>query len=142
MPRIIVYTDGGSRGNPGPAGIGVVIKEPFLKEYGEYIGETTNNQAEYQAVVFALRKLKSLLGGKKAENAKVEVRVDSELVARQLNGEYKILDEDIQPLFIAVWNAKLDFKKVTFKSIGREENKEADRLVNQVLSQKLSKTLF
>ncbi|MEK7137969.1 MAG: ribonuclease HI family protein [Patescibacteria group bacterium] len=128
--RLIIYTDGGARGNPGPAALGVVVGD---KEYSEYLGEMTNNKAEYLALVFALKKAKALLGGKKAEEAELEVRMDSELIVRQLNGIYKIKEPDLQPLFIEVWNLRLDFKKVTFHHIPREQNKRADRLANQAL---------
>ena len=129
--KIIVYTDGGSRGNPGPAALGVVIIGSH--EYGERIGNTTNNIAEYKAVIFALKKVKQLVGNKKAGEVEVEVRMDSELIVRQLEGEYKIKDEDLQPLFIEVWNLKLDFKKVDFVHVRREKNKRADELVNEAL---------
>lgn len=132
--KIVVYTDGGSRGNPGPAAIGVVIND---KEYGEYLGEKTNNQAEYEAVIFALKKTKQLIGKAKAKESEIEIRMDSELVVKQLNGEYKILEENLQPLFIKVWNLKFDFKKVEFRHVPREENKGADRLVNKVLDARL-----
>lgn len=128
--RIIAYTDGGSRGNPGPAAIGVVLGG---REYGEYIGHATNNQAEYQAVIFALKKLKQTLGKKKTKETEVEVRIDSELIVKQLNGKYKILEKELQPLFLEVWNLRLDFKDVSFKHIQREENKIADGLVNKIL---------
>ncbi len=131
--KIVIYTDGGSRGNPGPAALGVVVGE---KEYSEYLGEMTNNQAEYRALVFALKKAKALLGGKKAEEAEIEVRMDSELIVKQLNAEYKIKEPDLQPLFIEVWNLRLDFKKVEFKHIRREQNKQADELVNRALDSK------
>ncbi len=128
--KLIIYTDGGARGNPGPAALGVVVGD---KEYSEYLGEMTNNQAEYRALVFALKKAKALLGGKKAGEAEIEMRMDSELIVRQLNGIYKIKEPDLQPLFIKVWNLRLDFKKVTFHHIPREQNKRADRLVNLAL---------
>ncbi|MEK9173395.1 MAG: ribonuclease HI family protein [Patescibacteria group bacterium] len=128
--KLVIYTDGGARGNPGPAALGVVVGD---KEYSEYLGEMTNNKAEYLALVFALKKAKALLGGKKAGGAEVEVRMDSELIVRQLNGIYKIKEPDLQPLFIEVWNLRLDFGKVIFKHIPREQNKRADRLVNQAL---------
>ena len=80
MKKLIIYTDGGARGNPGPAAIGVVVGE---KGYGEAIGNTTNNIAEYKAVIFGLKKAKSLLGGKKATEAEIEVRADSELIVSQ-----------------------------------------------------------
>jgi len=128
--KIVAYTDGGSRGNPGPAAIGIVIGS---KEYSEYLGEKTNNQAEYLAAVFALKKVKQLIGKKKAKEAEVEIRMDSELVTRQLGGRYKIMEKELQPLFVGVWNLRLDFKKVNFVYVPREENRRADVIVNKVL---------
>jgi len=147
MRKIIIYTDGGSRGNPGPSAIGVVFcneKGEIFKKYSQYLGENfTNNEAEYQAVIFAFKKFKSLFGKKLAKNSEIELRSDSELLIKQLRGEYKILEPKIQPLFIAVWNLKLDFKKVKFNFISREKNKEADRLVNEALdNQERSQKLF
>ena len=130
MPKFIIYTDGGSRGNPGPSAIGAVVG---LKEYGEQIGRTTNNVAEYSAVIFALKKAKQLLTKKKAEHIDVELRTDSELLVKQLKGEYKIKDRDLQPLFIEIWNLKQDFKSVSFTHITRDKNKKADSLVNKAL---------
>jgi ribonuclease HI len=136
MRKIIIYTDGGSRGNPGPAAIGAIFcneKNQIIKKYSEYLGESTNNEAEYQAVIFALEKFKALFGKKLAKSTEIELRSDSELLIKQLRGEYKILDEKIQPLFLKIWNLRLDFKKVKFKLISRQKNQEADRLVNEVL---------
>jgi len=137
MKKIIIYTDGGSRGNPGKAGIGVVFCNEMgqeIKKYGEYLGDNlTNNEAEYSAVIFALKKFKALFGKKLAENSEVEIRSDSEFLVKQMNGEYKVLDEKIQKLFIEVWNLKLDFESIKFKHIVREKNKEADRMVNESL---------
>jgi len=130
--KILVHTDGGSRGNPGPSAIGVVIGG---KEYGEYLGVKTNNQAEYQAVVFAFKKMKQILGKKKTKETEVLFRLDSELVVKQINGQYKILEPDLQPLFLEIWNARLDFKKVEFAHVPREENKIADKIVNHILDQ-------
>lgn len=129
-PRAVIYVDGGSRGNPGPGALGVVFfddRGKNIKEYSHYLGEVTNNQAEYEAVIFALQKAKQL----KFKN--VEIRVDSELVGRQLLGEYKIKDPDLQPLFIKAWNLRLDYEKVDIKIIPREQNKKADKLVNREL---------
>ena len=138
--KIIAYTDGGSRGNPGPAAIGVVIEgignEP--KQYNEFIGEATNNEAEYQAVIFALKKIRQLAGREILKQIQVEIRLDSELVAKQLNGEYKIEEEKLQPLFMTIWNLKFDFGNLSFKHIPREENRLADRLVNMCLDQQNS----
>jgi len=136
VKKIIIYTDGGSRGNPGPSAIGVVFcneKEHTIKNYSEYLGEATNNEAEYQAVVLALKKFKALFGKKLAKSSEIELRSDSELMIKQLNGEYKVLEPKIQQLFLDVWNLKLDFKKIKFKLIPRHKNKEADRLVNETL---------
>lgn len=139
---ITIYTDGGSRGNPGPAAFGVVIKySGGKKEYGEFIGRATNNQAEYRGVVFGLRKVKQLIGKEKAKEAQVEVCSDSELLVKQLNGEYKVLDEHIQQVWMEIWNLKLDFQKVDFKHIYREDNQEADQMVNVILDQEEDRLL-
>lgn len=139
MRKIIIYTDGGSRGNPGRAAIGAVFcneKEQVIRKHGEYLGDNiTNNEAEYQAVILALKKFKALFGKKLAQNTSIEIRSDSELIVKQLNGEYKILDAKMQPLFLEVWNLKFDFKQIKFKTINRERNKEADKLVNEVLDE-------
>lgn len=140
MNKIIIYTDGGSQGNPGPGGIGVVFcneKGQVIKEYSEYLGDkVTNNEAEYKAVIFALKKFKALFSKKLAKNTKVEIRSDSELLVKQLNSKYKIINEKIQPLFLKVWNLRFDFQKVVFKSVPREKNKEADSLANKAVKEK------
>ena len=137
MKKIIINTDGGSRGNPGPSAIGVVFsneKSQSLKEYSEYLGDNfTNNEAEYRAVIFALQKFKALFGKKLAQNSEIELKSDSELLIKQLDGEYKILDPKIQSLFLKVWNLRLDFKKIKFTLIPREKNKAADGLANRAL---------
>lgn len=134
--KLIVYTDGGSRGNPGEAALGVVVcdeKGNTIKEYGERLGVKTNNEAEYEAVIFALKKIKALFGKEKTKKMEIGVRMDSEFVMKQINGEYKIEEERMFPLFIAVWNLKMDFARVAFSHVPREKNKEADRLVNEAL---------
>ncbi len=135
--KLLINTDGGARGNPGPSAVGVVIKKDnqVVKKYGHYLGKATNNQAEYQAVIFALKKVKLLYGRKKAKSMELEFRVDSELLVKQLNHQYKIKEKELQPLFFEIWNSILDFKKVSFIHVGRGENKEADSLVNQALDQ-------
>ena len=130
MSKLVIYTDGGARGNPGPAAIGAVVDG---KEYAEAIGETTNNVAEYKAAIFALKKARHLLGHETAKEAEVEINSDSELMVNQLNGKYKVRESDLKTLFVEVWNLKQDFKKVTFNRIPREENKAADKLVNKLL---------
>ncbi|MDO8436000.1 MAG: ribonuclease HI family protein [bacterium] len=137
MKKIIIYTDGGSRGNPGQAAIGVVFcneKVQCFKNYTEYLGDNfTNNEAEYMAVIFGLKKFKALFGKKIAKTSDIEIRTDSELLVKQLKGEYKILEPKIQLLFIEIWNIKIDFQKIKFTHIPREKNKEADALVNEAL---------
>lgn len=144
MRKIIIYTDGGSRGNPGSSAIGVVFyneRGECFKNYSEFLGQATNNEAEYQAVIFALKKFKALFGKKIAENSEIEIKSDSELLVKQLKGEYKILESELQKLFIEVWNLKLDFKKIKFTLIPREKNKEADRIVNESLDNQNQKLL-
>lgn len=144
MEKIIVYTDGGSRGNPGPAALGVFI-ETLDKRFGEFLGTKTNNEAEYAAIVAALKKIKSLLGKEKAKQVAVECRMDSELACRQLNHQYKIENEKLQPLFLLVWNLMLDFGTVNFVHVPREKNTvadaEANKAMDAVQSQSRSKLL-
>ncbi len=130
MGKMLIYTDGGSRGNPGRAAIGAVIGN---KKYGELIGIATNNIAEYKAVIFALKKAKQLLGKEKSGETELEMNMDSELVYKQLTGQYKLKEESLWPLFIEIWNTKQEFKKVEFFHVLREKNREADKLVNQAL---------
>ncbi len=92
--KIIIYCDGGSRGNPGPAAIGIYVPQ-FKKEYSKFLGKATNNEAEYQSAIFALKKIKHLIGGEKAKNAEIEIKMDSELIVNQLSGKYKIKEQRI-----------------------------------------------
>ena len=97
MPKVIIYTDGGARNNPGPAGAGVVIMDGIQKiEFKKYLGERTNNWAEYEAVVLALTEAKKRGLGSRD----IEVRMDSELIQRQLTNEYQIKEETLWPMFI------------------------------------------
>jgi ribonuclease HI len=132
--KIIMFTDGGSRNNPGPAAVGVYI-ETLDKKYGEYIGTKTNNEAEYEALIFGLKKIRALVGKEKTKRCAVGCFLDSELVVKQLNHEYKLKEERIQKYFIEIWNLMLDFKAVSFTHILREKNKIADALVNEALDQ-------
>ncbi|MDO8584769.1 MAG: ribonuclease HI family protein [bacterium] len=136
--ELVISTDGGARGNPGPAAIGAVVGG---KPYGEYIGETTNNVAEYKALIFALKKAIALLGKEKAEETNIHCNMDSELIINQMNGIYKVKSTDLQPLFIEAWNLRQDFKSVRFTHIPREENKLADRMVNEALDKALKSSL-
>lgn len=139
MNKLEVYTDGGARNNPGPAGIGIVIGD---KEYAEYIGETTNNVAEYKAVIFALKKIRHLLGKTKLKNTEVIINLDSELVVSQLNGKYKILENELQSFFMEIWNLKFDFPRLKFNYIPREKNKKADYLANQAIDREVHSQSF
>ena len=140
MRKITIFTDGGSRGYPGQAAVGFLFcneKGQCFKEYSEYLGDNlTNNEAEYQALILSLQKFKAVFGKKLAANSEITIKSDSELLIKQLNGEYKLLDEKIQQLFLKIWNLKLDFKKVKFTLISRDKNKDADRLVNEALDSK------
>ena len=141
MRKLIIYTDGGSRGNPGPSAIGVVFTDgttgETLKTYGERVEDGTNNEAEYKAIIFALKKAKALYGKDNAKKMEVEMRMDSELACKQLSGEYKLSTTHIQQLFIEVWNLKTDFRKVTFTHIPRKQNALADAALNRALNSSL-----
>jgi ribonuclease HI len=136
MKKITIFIDGGSRGNPGPAAFGVVFateKGEISKRYSEFLGEKTNNEAEYEALIFALKKAKAVFGRERLKDIFFEVKSDSELLVKQMNGEYKIKNPEIQQLFLKAWNLKVDFPNLKISLIPREENKEADRLVNEIL---------
>ena len=126
--KATLYTDGGARGNPGPSAIGVILEIGGKgRGFKKYIGEATNNQAEYQAIIFGLEK------AKEAGVTEVQCCLDSELVVKQLNYEYKVKNKDLVPLFVRVWNLSKEFKKVSYKHIYREDNIKADKLVNEAL---------
>ncbi|RLC38113.1 ribonuclease H [Candidatus Falkowbacteria bacterium] len=128
--KLIIYTDGGARGNPGPAGIGAVIyseNKKKLAEVSEYIGKATNNQAEYRAIIAGIEKAKEIGA------LELQFFLDSELAVKQLNREYKVKNKELAPLFVRVYNATLGFKKVTFTHVRREFNKEADKLANKAM---------
>ena len=139
MFRYTIHTDGGSRGNPGPAAIGVVIEGGGIgkKEYGEHIGVTTNNEAEYQAVIFALKKIKQLIGNANTEKSELLFYLDSELLVKQLGHQYKVKEDKIQKLFLEVHNLRLDFGKVEFKHVLRGKNIQADKINNTIAAIKL-----
>ena len=140
---IIVHTDGASRGNPGPAAIGVVLEGPEIEKkiYCECIGKATNNVAEYKAIIFGLKKIKQLVGNKKSAGSSVHVYMDSELIAHQLNGRYKVKESNIQELFLELWNLRLDFENVVFEHVTRDKNREADKMANYALDKEENKLL-
>ena len=135
--KIIIYTDGGSRGNPGIAGAGAFITDSagkVLKEVSQYLGKGTNNFAEYEAVILGLQTLKKLFSKDKLKELDIEVKLDSQLIARQLSGEYQVKEETLFGQFIKVHNRQVkDFPKIMFTYIPREQNKEADRLANEAM---------
>jgi len=143
--KLTVHTDGGSRGNPGPAAAAFIIADSSgrpIKQSGVYLGVSTNNQAEYQAVLLALNWIQSQVQGLTfaeqrldLKGAKIDFYLDSELVARQLSGQYKIKSKELIPLALRVKNIQNLLSsqniQIAFYSIPRELNKSADRLVNQ-----------
>lgn len=135
MSTYLIHTDGGARGNPGPSATGYTITGPDISPvaHGEYIGETTNNIAEYSAAIQALTKLRVLLGQEKAESAQVIVHADSELLVKQVNGLYKVKNLELGKLFVQLYNVRQQFGRVTFLHIRREQNTGADRMVNKAL---------
>lgn len=135
MSKIIIYSDGGARNNPGPAGAGVVMYDGTRKlaEVKKFLGEKqTNNWAEYEALVLALTEAKKRgLAGRE-----IEVRMDSELIVRQMNDEYQVKEETLWPQYMKVHNLIVaHFHDVRFMHIPREKNKEADALVNVAIDE-------
>ena len=137
--HLIIYTDGGARGNPGPAGAGVVIYqekgdgEELAEQFGKYIGEQTNNVAEYTALLLAIQRAREVGA------TSVDFMMDSELVVKQMRREYKVKEPNLAVFFTKVWNETAHFKKVTFTHIPREKNKAADKMVNEAIDRALGK---
>jgi ribonuclease HI len=129
--KLVVHVDGGARGNPGPAAAAAVVSDPadgtVLDEATELLGETTNNVAEYRGLLLGLQRARSLGADE------VEVYNDSELVAKQLNGEYKVKHEAMKPLHAAALEALAGFRRWSIRSVPRAQNADADALVNQAL---------
>lgn len=134
--KLKLFTDGGARGNPGPAAIGVLICDEHggtVSEYGEVIGEATNNVAEYRALIEGLKKAREL------KATELECGLDSELVVKQLKGEYRVKDYKMQKLFDEVRKTERYFERVTYTHFKREVEpmQRADQLVNFALDEKL-----
>jgi ribonuclease HI len=128
--RVIVHVDGGARGNPGPAAAAAVVSDAdgqVLDEAAEVLGVTTNNVAEYRALLLGLRRARELGA------AEIEVVNDSELVAKQVNGEYKVKHSDLKPLHRAATEVLEEFDSWSVRSVPRAQNAHADALVNQAL---------
>ncbi|EKD46967.1 MAG: Ribonuclease H [uncultured bacterium] len=137
--HVRLYTDGGARGNPGPSGAGFVIyalndqdqeAEKIFAD-GKYLGDATNNIAEYEAVILGLTKALEL------NASSVDLVMDSELIVKQLNGEYKVKNEGLAQKYLQVHNLLYRFERVTFRHVRREFNKEADAQVNKALDKAL-----
>lgn len=137
--RIVCYTDGGARGNPGPAGAGAVLAKAdgaVIAELSQFLGNATNNFAEYAAVLLALKELKRRFGSK-TKTLHIDMRMDSQLIQRQLAGEYQIKEPGLVPQFIEIHNMRVkDFPYITFTHVPREKNKDADRLANDAMDRK------
>lgn len=131
---VIINTDGGARGNPGPAAAGFVIRDAAddqtVFEGGIYIGRATNNVAEYTGVIAALKTALSLAA------SSVVLLSDSELLVRQVNGQYRVRNAGLKPLFQQVKQLQAQFARCEFRHVRREENALADRLVNQAIDAK------
>jgi ribonuclease HI len=128
--KLEIFTDGAARGNPGPAGIGVVIfneEKAVIEEYKEFIGDTTNNTAEYKALLAALKT------AKKYAPCSISFCLDSELVVHQMKGQWKVRDANLSGLHDQASALLSNFEKVEFKHVPREQNKLADKLANQAL---------
>ncbi len=130
--KLIIYTDGGSRGNPGPAAIAYLILDSsgkIMRESAKFIGTKTNNQAEYLALISALESAAELKGNQ------IVCEIDSQLVARQLNGEYEVKNPELKKLWQETRRLARKFAICTFNHVPRTETciQEADRLVNQTL---------
>jgi ribonuclease HI len=128
--KLVVHVDGGARGNPGPAGIGVVVSTSegdVLRELGERIGPATNNVAEYRALLRGIEVARELGA------TELEIINDSELVAKQLTGAYRVKHPAMRPLFTEAMSALRDFDSWRIRSVPRAQNADADALVNQAL---------
>ena len=130
MRRLVIYADGAARGNPGPAGIGVVIEDErgrVLKELSQFVGRKTNNQAEYMALIQGLE------AAAEYQADAVQVRLDSELLVHQLRGEYKVKSPLLKPLSNKVQKLLAGYKVVGIEHIERQYNRAADRLANRAI---------
>jgi ribonuclease HI len=137
MKMITLHTDGGARGNPGPAGAGAVVCDASgrtIKEVSKYLGHQTNNFAEYTAVVLGLEMIAKHFGKAQCKELDVQVFMDSELVCKQLNREYQIKEPTLFPLFIQVNNLQVStFPHLHFAHVPRKDNAHADRLANEAM---------
>jgi ribonuclease HI len=133
--KVVVHVDGGARGNPGPAAAAAVLSTPdgdVLDEASEFLGVATNNVAEYRGLLLGLARAKALGA------TEVEVVNDSELVAKQVNGQYKVKHPAMRPLYLDAMQALREFTRWSIRSVPRAQNADADALVNQALDARAS----
>ncbi|MBU6388806.1 ribonuclease HI family protein [Patescibacteria group bacterium] len=133
--QFTIHADGGSRGNPGPAGAGAMIRDHLgnaVASVSQYLGTRTNNYAEYEAVILAFQTLAKLVG-KKVSTTEVTVKMDSELVVKQMKGQYKVKHPVLKEQYARLTRAAGAFGKVTFTHVFREENSDADALANEAM---------
>ncbi len=131
-----IHADGGSRGNPGPAGAGAMIRNEFgssIASVSQFLGTRTNNFAEYEAVILAFETLTKLIGKEKVGAADVEVKMDSELVVKQMKGIYKVKHPTMKEQYARLIEAKATFKDVSFTHVPRAQNSDADALANEAM---------
>ncbi|MCL5794791.1 MAG: ribonuclease HI family protein [Patescibacteria group bacterium] len=145
--QIIIFSDGGARGNPGPAAFGYILKLKTeneklktISEGSKYIGEATNNQAEYQGVLAALQEVKKLIVNSQWQIDEVICFLDSQLIVEQMSGNYKVKNEGLKPLYWQIRELILDLGvNIRFEHITRDKNEEADKLVNEAIDKHLAK---
>lgn len=139
--QFTIHADGGSRGNPGPAGAGAMIRDHLgnsVASVSQFLGTRTNNYAEYEAVILAFQTLAKLVGTKKVGATTVVVKMDSELVVRQMKGQYKVKHPVLKEQYARLVQAAGAFKEVSFTHVFRAENSDADALANEAMDRELS----
>ena len=136
MTHFTIHADGGSRGNPGPAGSGAMIRDHLGNSVAcvsQFLGTRTNNFAEYEAVILALESLTKLIGTQKTSTTDAEVKMDSELVVKQMEGVYKVKHPVMKEQYARLAKLAATFKTVSFTHVPREQNSDADALANEAM---------
>ena len=139
MPRFTIHADGGARGNPGPAGAGALIRDELgnsIASVSRFLGTRTNNFAEYEAVILAFETLADLIGTDRASAAEVTVKMDSELVVKQMRGEYKVRHPVLKEQYARLVRGSGIFKTVSFMHVPRAQNSDADALANEAMDRR------
>jgi len=129
VTRAVLRTDGGARGNPGPAGVGFIVEVDgrVVCSGGRYLGEATNNVAEYEALIWGLENVQAL------GHSEVHVYADSELLVKQINGDYRVKNEGLKPLFLRATALLREFRSFRVSHVRRAENSAADQMANQAM---------